>query len=93
MKGFRDLKIFRSNNIGISGFRDSKILGYSDFGIKEFWNLGIRGFRALLIVGFRNLGIGRSGDLRIEDIGILIFRFVNSQIQGFRYMIFRYYGI
>ena len=36
MKGFRDLKIFGSNNIKISRFRDSKILGYSDFVISRF---------------------------------------------------------
>ena len=44
MKGFRDLKIFGRNNIGISGFRDSKILGYSDFVISRF-----RKFRDLVI--------------------------------------------
>ena len=85
--------IFGTNNIGISGFRNLKILGYSDFGIKEFWDLGIRGFRALLIVGYRNFGIGRSWDLRIEDVGILILRFGNSQIQGYCYKVFRYFGI
>ena len=68
-------------------------MGYNDFGIKEFWDLGIRGFRALLIVGFRNLGIGRSGDLKIEDVGIFIFRFGNSQISEFCYMVFIYNGI
>ena len=61
------------------------ILGFQDLGIQKFW--------VIVIAGFRKSGIWRSGDLRIEVLGILIYRFGISQIQGFCYMVFRYYGI
>ena len=77
-------------DLGIKGFRNLKIfgsiiLGFQDLGIQKFW--------VIVIVGYRNLGIWRSGDLRIEDLEILIFRFWISHLQGFCKIIFRYYGI